>query len=76
MSEKLEFSPEEASILEEGGVVTKVTAMGWAAFYVTKGVGRHACTAVFGETEEKAREVAARTSEPWHGVRADGPHFC
>ena len=75
MSERLEFSPEESSSLEEGGVVTKFTAMGWAAFYVTKGVGRHACTFVLGETEEKAREAAKR-GEPWHGVRADGPHFC
>jgi len=80
MNEKIEFTPftpEESSILEEGGVVTKLVAMGWAAFTEAKGVGRHTCTMFFGKTEEEAREVATspNTKEPWHGVRADGPHF-
>jgi len=77
MSEKVGFSPDEASVLEEGGVVTKETPNGWAAFYVTKGVSRHACTFVFGETEEKAREaVSSQAKKAFHGLRADGSHFC
>jgi len=77
MREKVEFSPDEASVLEDGGIVTKETPNGWAAFYVRKGVSRHACTFVFGETEEEARRaVSSETKRAFHGVRADGPHFC
>lgn len=79
MSEKIEFTPftpEEASTLEEGGVVTRLVPMGWAAYFVSKEVGSHLCTALFGKTEEEARKAATKIKDPWRSIRADGPHFC